>query len=83
VPVINPRQFSGSVVKRPFAAGSKSERQAILLVTDAGDYVLRRQGGNPFHDHELERLVGKRIRCTGTLTGYTLLVSECAVIPTE
>jgi hypothetical protein len=81
--VTNPRQFSGSVVKRPFATCSKSERQAILLVTDAGDYVLRRQGGNPFHDYELERLVGKRIRCTGTLTGYTLLVSECAVIPPD
>lgn len=80
--MINPTQFSGSVVKRQFATGSKSERQAILLLTEAGDYVLRRQGGNPFQDPELERLVGKRIRCTGTLTGYTLLVSECAVIPT-
>jgi len=72
--------YSGSVVKRPFAKGSKSERDAIFLVTSEGDYVLRRQGGNPYHDPDLERLVGKKIRCTGILTGYTLLVSEFTVL---
>ncbi len=72
--------YSGSVVKRPFAKGSKSERVAIFLVTSEGDYVLRRQGGNPYRDPELERLVGKEIRCTGLVTGYTLLVSDYTVL---
>jgi hypothetical protein len=40
------------------------------------EYVLRRQGGNAFQDPELERLVGSRIRCTGTVTGYTLLITD-------
>ena len=72
--------FSGSVVKRRFGAGSKSERDAIFLVTPDRDYVLRRQGGNPYHDPDLERLIGKQIQCTGVVTGYTLLVSDCAVV---
>lgn len=72
--------YSGSVVKRRFAKGSKSERDAIFLVTSDGDYVLRRQGGNAYHDPDLERLVGKKIRCTGFVTGYTLLFSECTVL---
>jgi hypothetical protein len=72
--------YAGSVVKRPFGVGSKSEHDAILLVTKDGEYVLRRQGGNAFHDSELEQLVGKQVQCTGVVTGYTLLVSHCAPV---
>ena len=74
------KRYSGSVVKRPFGVGSKSERDAIYLVTKDGDYVLRRQGGNAFFDPELEKLVGKNIQCTGTLVGYTLLITDYTVI---
>lgn len=72
--------YSGSVVKRRFGQGSKSERDAVFLVTGDRDYVLRRQGGNPYHDPDLERLVGKKVRCTGIVTGYTLIVSDCTVL---
>ena len=72
--------YSGMVEKRRFGKGSKSERDAIFLVTADGDYVLRRQGGNPYHDPDLERLIGKEIRCTGVVTGYTLLVSDYVVV---
>ena len=77
---MNTSTFSGSVVKRPFGAGTKSEHDAVVLVTKDKEYVLRRQGGNAFHDPELERLVGKRIQCTGTVTGYTLLMTDCATL---
>ncbi len=69
-------RFTGHVIKKPFAVGSKSERAAVLLATNEGEYVLRRQGGNPFHDETLEQLVGKRIVAEGVLTGYTLLLSS-------
>ena len=69
-------EFAGQVVKKPFGTGSKSEREAVCLKTRSDEYVLRREGGNPFHDPELENLVGKSIRCTGTVSGYTLLMSE-------
>jgi hypothetical protein len=69
-------QFFGSVVRKAIATGSKSEREAVVLLTDSGQFVLRRQGGNPFHDPELNKLVGKTIKATGELSGYTILMSE-------
>jgi len=67
--------FNGTVVKKLFARGSKSEHEAVCLVTDQGEFVLRRQGGNPFSDPELDKLVGKQIRCEGQVVGYTLIIS--------
>ncbi|HEX8747604.1 MAG TPA: hypothetical protein VF717_10420 [Pyrinomonadaceae bacterium] len=68
-------QLKGSVIRKLIAAGSKSEREAIVLTTDKGEYVLRRKGGNPFFDEALEKLVGKRILCEGDLAGYTFLMT--------
>lgn len=69
-------KLHGRVAKKMFAAGSKSEHEAIVLVTSEGEYVLRRKGGNPFFDAELEGLVGKSINCEGDLTGYTFLMDK-------
>jgi hypothetical protein len=69
-------RFEGVVRRRPFAVGSKSERRALLLVTPRHEYVLRRQGGNPFVDPALDALVGKRVSFAGILHGYTLIVSD-------
>ena len=74
-------EFSGSVVRKPFAEGTKSERTAIYLVTDQGQYLLRREGANPLHDPVLEVLPGSRIRCQGTLHGYTLILTSYEVLP--
>lgn len=73
-------KVSGRVVKKVFAEGSKSERPAIYLVSDEQEYLLRRRGGNPFHDPELENLVGRRVRCRGELHGYTLIVTSYEII---
>ena len=56
------------------AAGSKSERPAVVLKTPDSEYVLRIIGGNAFHDERLEALVGKRIRADGELHGTTFLM---------
>jgi len=69
-------EISGQVVKGDFAKGSKSEREAIYLNSEKGRYILRRQGGNPFYDPELEKLVGRTIRGHGEVAGYTFLLSE-------
>ncbi|MBZ5529905.1 MAG: hypothetical protein LAO20_00615 [Acidobacteriia bacterium] len=69
-------EISGQVVKGPFATGSKSEHNAIFLISEKGRYVLRRLGGNPFQDPELEKLVGKTIRGQGVVTDYTFLLSD-------
>jgi hypothetical protein len=69
-------EYVGKVTKKPFGKGSKSESEAIFLETGDGEFVLRRQGGNPFHDPELQKLVGKTIRCTGLARDYVLKISD-------
>ena len=68
--------YCGQAVKRIFGAGSKSERPAVMLQTRDAEYVLRIQGGNPFHDPRLEELVGKRIVARGEVHGYTFLMKD-------
>jgi hypothetical protein len=68
--------YTGLVVKERFGAGSKSDHDAVMLRTPSRDYVLRRQGGNPFFDPELDKLVGKTISFDGSLYGYTLFISD-------
>jgi hypothetical protein len=64
------------VIRKPVATGSKSERPAVLLQTADGEFVLRIQGGNAFHDPRLDALVGKRIEAEGELHGYTFLMKS-------
>lgn len=73
-------EFIGTVIKKLFGKGSKSEHEAVFLETEHNEYVLRRQGGNPFYDEEMQKLVGKTIRCIGVVTDYTLLISDWAVL---
>lgn len=69
-------ELTGTVVKKPFAPASKSAHEAVWLVTDQGEFKLEREEGNPFHDPELEKLVGKRITCVGNLVGYVFRIRE-------
>jgi hypothetical protein len=66
----------GRVVKGPFAGESKSARDAVLIESDAGEFVLRRAGGNPFRDPALDAMVVKTIRATVVAHGYTFLLSS-------
>ena len=76
----NRQKLTGLVIKAPFAQGSKSEREAILLDTGDKRYVLRREGGHAFFDPVLEQLVGRKIRGAGRVTGYTFLLSDWAEV---
>ena len=69
-------KFEGRVVKQRVATGTKLEHEAVMLVTGAGDYVLRRPGGNAFRDPELDGLVGKTIAGEGVVHGYSLFLSD-------
>lgn len=73
--------YRGKVERKRVSAGSKSEREAVVLVTDETTWVLRRVGGNPLHDPELDALVGKCVLCEGEPASTTLIVSEWTVEP--
>jgi hypothetical protein len=70
---------TGAVVRAPFGTGSKSERQAVWLETPDGRYVLRRKDGPTYDDPELDKYVGKRVKCDGFIVGYTLLAERIRV----
>ena len=69
-------QLKGKVIRELVGKGSKSERGAVMLDTGKHKYVLRRMGGNPYSDPELDGLVGKNIEAEGNVTGYTLIMSD-------
>lgn len=69
-------KFTGKVVKKRLSRGSKSERDALVLEAKDGELVLRRRGGNPFHDEVLDRLVGKRIQCSGIRSGNLVILTD-------
>ena len=73
--------FLGQVVRKRVSVGSKSEHEALVLITASGDeYKLRRQGGNPFRDPELDGLEGKRIECEGIVRDGQLIMSRWSVL---
>ena len=73
-------RYSGRVVSQPFGVGSKSEHQAVVLLTSEGALKLRRAGGNPFQDPELEKLVGNDIVAEGELHQGQLLMTRWDVL---
>jgi hypothetical protein len=66
----------GDVVRRLVGAGSKSEREAVMIDTGATSLVLRRRGGNAFSDPELDALVGRRARLEGTSMAATFVIDR-------
>lgn len=73
-------QYHGKVVHQKFAPGSKSEHDAVALMTPEGALKLRRAGGNPFHDPELEKLVGLEIVAEGEMHRGQLLLTRWDVV---
>ena len=57
----------GTIERRVIAAGTKSERSAVILVSPDGEFILRRAQANPFVDDTLESLVGHRVSCEGVM----------------
>ena len=71
---------SGLVVRRRVFAGSKSERDAVMLRTADGDLVLRRADGPAFGDRALDALEGKSIDAEGELVGNTFVMRRWTVL---
>jgi hypothetical protein len=66
IPADTPTQLSGTVALHRQDLGSKSERDAVVMVTAAGDSTpLRRIGGHPLRDEVLTSLVGRTLTLQG------------------
>lgn len=69
-------KFLGTVIADTFAAGSKSERQAIFLQTQNGRLLLRREGGNAMHDQSLQQWIGASVEVDGEVHQNVLIARE-------
>lgn len=73
-------RFLGTVTRKRIRTGSKSEHEAMVLITASGaSYKLRRPGGNPFWDEKLAELEGKVISGEGDLEGDDLFLATWKV----
>lgn len=72
----------GKVVKHKFGVGSKNEHSAVFIMTDDGEeFKLRRsEAEDPFEDHELEKLVGKRICGKGMIHKAMFIMHEFDIV---
>ena len=68
--------IKGTVIKKIFGEGSKSEHEAIYIDTGENSYKLKRAGANPFFDAVLEDVVSKKISATGTMDGYLFIATK-------
>jgi hypothetical protein len=66
----------GTVERRRVGGGSKSEHDAVVLVTTDAVYTLRRRGGHAFEDPVLDALVGKELEFEGLLQDNVFHVSS-------
>ena len=74
--------ISGTVIQKTFAKGSKSEHEAIYIVTDQGEFVLRKKDDNPFENKALLSFVGKKVQADGTLKDYLFLAARVWLVET-
>jgi len=72
--------WRGRVGRKRLSIGSKSEHEALVLVTADEELKLRRQGGNPFRDPELDPLEGREIECEGLLRGRQIIMTGWKIL---
>ena len=73
-------QMEGRVVSRRINPGSKSDHEGVVLVCKGAEFKLRRKGGPPFGDEELQRTVGKRIRAVGLVSAGQFIVERYDIV---
>jgi len=73
-------RLQGKVVSSVIAKGSKSERQACILVVGNQRYILRKKGASAFIDDTFDPYVNKIIEVEGSSLGTTFIVENFKVI---
>lgn len=77
---VSSERLRGRLCRDRTDAGSKSDRQALLLAVAGGvRVVLRRAGANPFRDPELEALEGQVLIVEGERRQRYFLVRRYTV----
>ncbi len=69
----------GEVALRAVNPGSKSAREAVVLVSNERTWVLRRRGAPSVGDTALLDFVGQRVRAVGTASAGQLICDELSL----
>ena len=76
--------MEGDVVRRRVLAGSKSERDAVLLKTDQDEFIMRpRNTPILYPSSDMQALVGKRIRVSGFVHAGSVFYDSLEVLRDE
>ena len=78
--MLQEQSWQGSVAERIIETGSKSDRVAVVLVSEGQEYFLRRMGEFAFEDTTLQGLVGRRLKCRAVQHGSTLIMTDYTVL---
>ena len=73
-------EIEGRVGRKRINVGSKSEHEATVIVTERGEFKLRRQGEHPFSDPDVQALAGKRIRARGVFASGQFLMESYEIV---
>ena len=73
-------QLEGQVAFKRINPASKSDHEAVVLVSPRGEFKLRRKGGPPFGDEVLRAAVGKRLRGVGVVSAGQFIVDRYEII---
>ena len=78
---MKPIQVEGRVMKSRISPGSKSDRLAVILATEEGQFILRQKGGDSYTGQAaLAPLLGKRIRAFGSVANRHLFLERYEVL---
>ena len=69
-------ELTGKVIADEYAPGSKSAHTGVFLVVNRKKYKLKFKGGNPFHDPELDKYIGKKIRVSGLDAPHVFIITD-------
>jgi hypothetical protein len=73
----------GHVIRKRINVGSKSEHDAAVLMAGSEQFKLRKSGGHPFADPEVQALVGRRIKAEGFVSAGQFIMERYVVLPDE
>lgn len=72
--------FSGRIEKKLIFKGSKSEREAVLLVTGDRDLLLVLKGASPFDYMTFDSYIGHEVTITGDYRDGRLIVEDLSKV---
>lgn len=74
------KKLKGSVIKKLFAKGSKSESQQCFLETGEEQYVLRFPEENPFDMNLFEKYINNQVEVSGNTEDQYLFIKKIKVL---